>query len=140
MDEILVGVDGSEAAEHALRWAMEEARCHDAGPTAALVAEPAYLYGSELPYGMRGSDMTEEATKELEAIVAGVVAGLPSDDAADGDLALTRKVEIGDPCRVLRELSAETDLLVFVRVGTGSSPDSCSARSASTWSPTPAAP
>ncbi len=110
MDGILVGVDGSEAAGQALRWAVEEARCHDAGLTVVLVAEPAYLYGSELPYGMQGTDLHDAAAKELEAIVSGVAAG---------DVAMARRVEIGDPRRVLRELSADADLLVVGSRGHG---------------------
>lgn len=112
MDGILVGVDGSEAAGQALRWAVEEARCHDAGLTVVLVAEPAYLYGSELPYGMQGTDLHDAAAKELETIVNGAAAGV-------GDVAMARRVEIGDPRRVLRELSAEADLLVVGSRGHG---------------------
>lgn len=112
MDDILVGVDGSEAAAQALRWAVAEARCHHAGLTVVLVAEPAYLYGGELPYGTTGADLQEEAATELEAIVDGVMADLAGDQPPDGEAPLQRRVETGDPRRVLRDLSAEVDLLV----------------------------
>lgn len=112
MQRVLVGVDGSEAAKGALRWGLEEARCHGAAITVALVVAPAYLYGTEAPYWVERGDLVEEAKSQLDAIVDEVVAGA-------ADVTVDRRVESGDPRRVLRELSGEADLLVIGSRGHG---------------------
>lgn len=104
MDSIIVGVDGSDSARAALAWAIDEARHHDASVTAVLVAEPPYLYGSELPYAVT-DDTIEQARAELDDIVAEVTADL-------GAVTVGARVESGDPRRVLRELSQQADHLV----------------------------
>jgi nucleotide-binding universal stress UspA family protein len=104
MDSIIVGVDGSDSAKEALAWAIDEARHHDASVTAVLVAEPPYLYGSELPYTVT-DDTIEQARAELDDIIAEVAGDL-------GTVTLGARVETGDPRRVLRELSQQADHLV----------------------------
>lgn len=113
MERILVGVDGSDASEEALRWAVRDARSHGAEVVAVLVVEPSYLYGVELPAVAPDREPVREAEDELERIVTGVLHG------AD-DVRVDRRVEVsGDPRQVLRELSSEADLLVVGSRGHG---------------------
>lgn len=113
MERILVGVDGSDTSEDALRWAVEEARIHGARVVAALVIEPSYLYGVELPSVASDREPVEEAEAELDRIVARALLG---DETVD----VERRVEVsGDPREILRELSSDADLLVVGSRGHG---------------------
>lgn len=110
MDRVLVGIDGSEPAEDALRWALEEARCRDATLTVALVAEHPRLSG--MPYPTERGNVREEAEAELAAILDEVV-------GTDTDVRVETRVATGDPRQVLRELSEGADLLVVGSRGHG---------------------
>lgn len=109
MERILVGIDGSQASEQALRWAVTEARSHNARLTVVLVAEPGYLYGSEMP---PQDDTVEEAEAELAALADRVLED-------ERHVVAERRVELGDPRRVLRDLSRDADLLVVGSRGHG---------------------
>lgn len=112
MERVIVGVDGSEAAKNALRWAMEEARHRDASLTVVLVVEPAHLHGHRMASFAERGDVLDEAESELDTIVSEVVGD-------DTELTVERRVESGDPRRTLQELSGETDLLVVGSRGHG---------------------
>lgn len=110
MERLLVGVDGSEAAERALRWALDEARYRDAALHIVLVAEP--VVPSGMPYPTRRDDAFEEAESELARIVDDVL-------GEESRVPVESWVEAGDPRQVLRELSTEADLLVVGSRGHG---------------------
>lgn len=110
MERVLVGVDGSEAAEGALRWALDEARCHGAKLDIVLVAEP--VVPSGMPYPTRRDDAFEDAESELARIVEDVV-------GEESQVPVETRVAAGDPRQVLRELSTDVDLLVVGSRGHG---------------------
>lgn len=112
MERVIVGVDGSEAAKDALRWALEEARRRDASLTVVLVVEPAHLHGHRMASFTERGDVLDEAQSELDRTVSEVVGG-------DTDPTVERRVESGDPRRTLQELSGEADLLVVGSRGHG---------------------
>lgn len=109
MERVLVGVDGSEAAERALRWALDEARCHDAALDIVLVAEP--VVPSGMPYPTRRDDAFEDAESELARVVEDVV--------GESQVPVESRVAAGDPRQVLGELSSDVDLLVVGSRGHG---------------------
>lgn len=111
VQRILVAIDGSDASTGVLRWAVEEARCHDAALTAMLVFTLASLSGRETSESKR-SDLQAESMDRLDAIVDDVVGDDPSVD-------IRRTVKDGDPRQVLREHSADADLLVVGSRGHG---------------------
>lgn len=110
MDDILVGIDGSESAKQALRWALEEARCHGATLTVTTVAPDTRRSG--MPYATRRGDVVLEAESLLNDTVQEVVG-----ERTDADV--ETRIETGDPREVLRELSRGTDLLVVGSRGHG---------------------
>lgn len=102
---VIVGVDGSDAARDALRWAIGEACCRGARLTAVLIAEPAYLYRGELPYSVDWDGTLVRARDELAHVVEEVTDDLDDDT-------IEQRVESGDPRRVLRDLSSGADPLI----------------------------
>jgi nucleotide-binding universal stress UspA family protein len=112
-DVILVGVDGSEASEHALEWAIQEARrrnwsiklsCAYALPAfsaASLEGGYAVLDSAAVKTGAQG--VVEECVKKVEA------AGLKA----------SSYVEVGDPAGVLVELSKTARMAVVGTRGRG---------------------
>lgn len=110
MERVLVGVDGSESAEGALRWALDEARRHDATLDIVLVTEP--VLPSGMPYPTRRDDAFEDAEAELARIVEDVV-------GEESQVPVETRVTSGDPRQVLRELSTDVDLLVVGSRGHG---------------------
>lgn len=108
---IIVGVDGSQSAAAALRWALDEARLRGA-PLRIIHVFPAVrsLTGStgEEYY----PQVEQEAKDELESILAGVPEVA---EAAN----ISREIRAGSPAEVLVELSRDADLLVVGSRGLG---------------------
>lgn len=111
---VVVGVDGSEISESALRFAAAEADRSDEPLTAVSVwtplTAPGYgLVGYSQPY----LDNMQTATEEILAIA---LAGLSTDYP---DLTIVPVVESGYPSRVLDELAATARLCVVGSRGRG---------------------
>jgi nucleotide-binding universal stress UspA family protein len=107
---ILVGVDGSQPARRALRWAVEEGRYRDAQVRAVIgwTYVPFLLPGVYDP-----PDARRHAERMVEQEVAGALAGL-----ADPPVVLPVAVE-GPAAQVLTEASADAAMLVVGSHGHG---------------------
>jgi nucleotide-binding universal stress UspA family protein len=109
MTKIVVGIDGSESAMAALRWAIEEARLR--GATIDAIDAWNYPYvvvpGATIPLHPR-ADQAVDVEQELEAALA-AVAG-----EAEGVM-INQIVTEGVPAAVLCEAAADADLLVIGR-------------------------
>jgi len=107
MGRIVVGIDGSQQAVEALRWAIGEARLR--GATIDAVDAWNYPYvvvpGAPIPLHPR-ADQADDVERELEEAVA-AVAG-----EADG-VTITSIVTEGVPAAVLCEAAEGADLLVI---------------------------
>lgn len=103
---IVVGVDGSEPSQEALRWAAHQAQVTGA----ELVAVIAW----HLPemYGYVGRDYDEDARKALESTLEKVLD--PS-----SPVQVTTRVAEGRPAPVLLETAKDADLLVVGAHGHG---------------------
>jgi nucleotide-binding universal stress UspA family protein len=114
---IVVGVDHSEGAKLALRFALEEARLRKA----TLRAVHAWQYGSfglagiEGYFPTSGADLGELHSAAEAALDATLGEAIP--DA--GDVTIERRVVEGAPGAVLVEASREADLLVVGSRGHG---------------------
>ena len=112
MERIVVGVDGSESAQEALRWAVAEARVRNATveavyawhqPFATGYAEMGELYGLE--------HFEKEAQEALDAAVDAVDAsGIP---------AIERRLVTGGAANALVEEAKGASLLVVGSRGRG---------------------
>jgi nucleotide-binding universal stress UspA family protein len=112
---IVVGVDGSEHSQRALRWASEEASKHSADLLAVSVWTPppptiAPPFGS-FPWGA-DANREEHAKAMLERAVRAVF-------RADPPGHLQTDITEGNAAKVLIELAREADLLVVGSRGHG---------------------
>ncbi len=111
MRKFVVGIDGSEQATEALRWAIDMAHSDD-----LVVATYAWhippMETVELP-GYSPADVEVEAKQLADRIVASVV-----DPDADGPMVQT-SVEHGHSGRVLIDASKTADLVVVGSRGHG---------------------
>lgn len=112
MAKIVVGVDGSEQADRALRWAWDEARLR--GASLHVVHAWVYPYigpreGLHDPY----TDMRVEAERTLGVIIERVTAGLPP------DVPVVPVLVEGSPAGELLREARDADLLVLGSRGRG---------------------
>jgi nucleotide-binding universal stress UspA family protein len=108
---IVVGVDGSEAAQAALRWAVDEARLRDTGLT-VVHAYPLAPFGV-YPYASMSIDaglLPKAAEKVLDGCVEAV-------DASG--VRLTRVTAVGGAAAPLVEMSEKAELVVVGSRGAG---------------------
>jgi len=111
---IVVGVDGSETSESALRFAAAEADRRNEPLTAVSVWTPLTAPGYGLvSYAQPYLDNMQTATEEILAIA---LAGLSTDYP---DLTIIPVVESGYPSRVIDELAASASLCVVGSRGRG---------------------
>jgi nucleotide-binding universal stress UspA family protein len=115
MSRIVVGVDGSEHASQALRWALSEARLRGCPVLAVHAWESPYMptadYGAA-PFLIPVETIEENAERTLaEALVA--VASETS------GVELERRIVEGSAARVLTELAQMEDLVVVGSRGRG---------------------
>ena len=104
---VVVGVDGSEGSQRALRWAAEYARMSGAPLQAVMAWDLPTNYG--MPANYDDVDFTKEAEAKLEQTLAAV-----------GDLgAVQQRVEQGHPAAVLVSASEHARLLVIGSHGHG---------------------
>lgn len=115
MARIVVGVDGSENSIIALRWAVEEARLHDAELTVVIAWQ--YPYTGDIGMAhippINAPALEESARKAIEDHLAEVV---PS--AADRER-IERVFVYDTPSHALIEESKGADLLVVGTRGRG---------------------
>jgi nucleotide-binding universal stress UspA family protein len=116
MSGIVVGIDGSHNASHALEWAMTESGVWHAELTVITVNSVIAGYWSGGPVTFPGDEETVvDARKLAEAAVARVAA-----DLGDRQPASVRVVaKNGFPAQMLIEASKDCDLLVVGSRGGG---------------------
>ena len=113
MARIVVGVDSSDGARHALEWAVAEARLRGATVEAVHVWHLPFVLSTplgDLPID-RG-DLEKSAQAELDGVVEAV-------DASGLSEPVARTVAVGNPAGVLVETARDADLLVVGSRGHG---------------------
>lgn len=127
MGRIVVGVDGSEASTHALRWALDEARvrqtilqvvyAYEFAPAWRFYPDEAGLSGAQFEALSEDFDAAaEESRRHAEELVERMVAAL--DDP--GDVQIERRVTSDHrPAGALLEAAKGADLLVVGSRGRG---------------------
>jgi nucleotide-binding universal stress UspA family protein len=110
---IVVGVDGSESALDALRWAVAQAR--STGATVDAIAtweQPPLAYGAGYYVPVPATDLAEAVGKVLDDSIAEV-----QHDSAPVEI--RRQVVEGHPVQVLLQAARGADLLVLGSRGRG---------------------
>ncbi|SHE84552.1 Nucleotide-binding universal stress protein, UspA family [Ferrithrix thermotolerans DSM 19514] len=108
--EIVVGIDGSEASNQALSWAVEEAKVRGASIKIVHAWEyPALAYGA---YANEGLDL-EAGGKEILTQATDLV------NSIDKDVSVTTVLREGNPVPILSQESEHSDLLVVGSRGHG---------------------
>lgn len=117
MVKIVVGIDGSEAAKNALRWALEEARLRSAKIVAvhAWEAPPAMPEPGPAP-GFDLVGILPEVEEAGERLVKAVVEEVVGDDS---DVTVEPVAIQGPAASVLVEAARDADLLVVGSRGHG---------------------
>ena len=116
MSGIIVGIDGSHNASHALEWAMTEAAIRKASLTVITVNAVPASYWSGAPVELPGDhDRVAEIRKTAEAAVAKITEGL----GADGPESVTVTAISGFPAQTLVDASSGADLLIVGSRGGG---------------------
>src|SRR6202050_279156 len=105
---IVVGIDGSEHSNAALRWALQEAECHSGTVTAVLAWQVPFL---SFP-GAFDRDELEKAYKEFLIETVSGIAPKPA-------VPLETLVAEGDPTEAMVEASKGAQLLVLGIRGRG---------------------
>lgn len=116
MAKIVVGIDGSDAAKEALRWALDEARLREAEILAVHAWEPPPTVPEPGP--APGFDLVsvlpqvQEAGERLVTTVVEAVAG-------DAEVPVEPVAIEGPPARVLAEAARDAEMLVVGSRGRG---------------------
>ncbi len=116
MSGIVVGIDGSHNASHALEWAMTEAAIRKAPLTVITVNSVPASYWSGAPVELPGDlDRVAEIRKTAEAAVEETATKL----GANRPESVTVTALSGFPAQTLIDISKESDLLVVGTRGGG---------------------
>jgi nucleotide-binding universal stress UspA family protein len=107
---IVVGVDGSQAAAEALRWAAAEAARHEAQLEAVIAWRPAGGLGPPAGSPPPSARTVEEREEDAETVLDGALRGIGRED---GGLDVQRRVMRGTPHRVLVEAADGASMLVI---------------------------
>jgi nucleotide-binding universal stress UspA family protein len=108
--DIAVGIDGSEHAEDALRWAIENSRTDD-----VITAHIAWHYLGGLGYESYAIEAPVLENAAVDALTQ-TVKRVTSQSGVSADR-IRQRVECGDPRSVLRSVASEADLLVVGQRG-----------------------
>ena len=116
MSGIVVGIDGSHNASHALQWAMAEAALRNADLTVITVHSVPASYWTGRPVALPGDeDRVSEARTAAEDAVSKAAAALGDHQPAS----ITVTAVNGFPAETLVSASATSDLLVVGSRGGG---------------------
>lgn len=107
---IVVGVDGSEGSQEALRWALEHARRTGQTVHAVIAWDILGTYGDA--YLIDHVDLTAESENTLKAAIEQVLAGAKTPR-------VEQHVDRGHPVQVLMDAAAGADLVVVGSRGHG---------------------
>ena len=113
---IVVGVDGSEGARHALAWAMQEAACHGAIVEAVHAWQAAAPPG-ELAAAAPGWDVEAHRTAAIEELRAAVDAVREAHPQLEATV--TQRVVAGVPAAAVLDRQDDAALLVVGTRGRG---------------------
>jgi nucleotide-binding universal stress UspA family protein len=116
MSGIVVGIDGSHNASHALEWAMTEAGMRQADLTVITVNSVIEGYWSRQPVTMPGDD---EKVVEARELAETAVAKIASDLGDRQPASVHVVAKNGFPAQALIEASQDADLLVVGSRGGG---------------------
>jgi nucleotide-binding universal stress UspA family protein len=116
VSKLVVGIDGSDASKHALRWAIEEARLRG--------AEVVALYAWDAP--LVTPDLAPTPELDLPGLIAEgqeaalrLVKGIVDEVAGAGNVTVTPTAVEGNAVTVLVEAARDADLLVVGNRGRG---------------------
>lgn len=109
---IVVGIDGSECAADALRWAIEQAKLTGATVEAVYAWDPGTLTSLGIPPMIDWEPLREAAQARPAEIVRETVGSEPG-------VRIVPKTVTGTPAQVLVDRSAHADLLVIGSRGHG---------------------
>jgi nucleotide-binding universal stress UspA family protein len=109
---IVVGIDGSESAADALRWAVEQAKLIDATVEAVYAWDPGALVSLGVP-PLVDWELLREAAKARPREIVGDVIGRGK------GVRILPKMMMGNAAEVLVKRSAQADLLVVGSRGLG---------------------
>jgi nucleotide-binding universal stress UspA family protein len=117
MQKLVVGIDGSDASKHALRWAIEEARVHGASVIAlhAWQVPPPVAEVGPMPT-LDPVSFLPELQESADKLAAGLV-----DEVVGGDTSVTVEpvaVE-APPASALLDAAGDADLVVVGSRGLG---------------------
>jgi nucleotide-binding universal stress UspA family protein len=116
MSGILVGIDGSHNASHALEWAMKEAALRNAPLTVLTVNQVTASYWTGNPVTVPADDERIVQVRKLaEEAVASTAAKLGSEQPPS----VTVSAVHGFPAKSLIDASGDYDLLVVGSRGSG---------------------
>lgn len=110
---VLVGVDGSKESLNAVKWAVSRVKKSDA----RMHILCAYSLPSFTPSSLEGGYATidDASIKEGAQIVVDEAVELATKEGIE----VTSSIEVGDPARILVELSNEVSMIVVGKSGTG---------------------
>jgi nucleotide-binding universal stress UspA family protein len=115
MRHIVVGVDGSDGARSALRWALREA--HLRGCSVEAVSVWAYPVPIGYPYAEMQGMATIDFQQRAEAMLATEVDKALAEEGVD--VTVTQRVLMSHPVLALRQAAESADLLVVGTRGRG---------------------
>jgi nucleotide-binding universal stress UspA family protein len=110
MERIVVGIDGSSAAQEALQWAIDEARRRDAAVEVVYAWHEPFLVGYDYLGELEGGGLEAEAQGIIDAAISAV-------DTTG--VTVEPKVLPGRPSQVLVEEAKGAALLVVGSRGRG---------------------
>jgi nucleotide-binding universal stress UspA family protein len=116
MSGIVVGIDGSHSASHALEWAMTEAAIRKAPLTVITVNSVPASYWSGAPVELAGD---EERVAEIRKTAEAAVEKIAEKLGADRPESVTVTAISGFPVQTLVDVSSGADLLVVGTRGGG---------------------
>jgi nucleotide-binding universal stress UspA family protein len=109
---IVVGIDGSDSAADALRWAVEQAKLTGATVEAVYAWDPGALASLGVPPMIDWAPLHAAAEARPVEIVSEAV-------GSDPGVRIVPKTVTGNPAQVLVDCSAHADLLVIGSRGLG---------------------
>ncbi len=103
-DHIVVGVDGSDSSEAALRWAIAQARLTSGTITALMTWELPALYDWPMP---TAEEVSQTSQNQLAKVIANATGG-------DDSVPVAPRVAHGHPAKALLRLAADSDASLLV--------------------------